>query len=103
MGLGYALAETLVYDHHDGHILNPNFLDYKLLTPVDMPETEIFLAHSYEPDGPFGAKGVGEGAMNPVPAAFFNAVAQALGVRIFTSPLTPEKVLESLHLKEERT
>lgn len=102
MGLGYALTETVVYDKQDGHVLNPNFVDYKLLTPVDMPKTETFLADTYEPDGPFGAKGVGEGAMNPVPAAVFNAVANAIGIRIFTSPLTPEKVLKALQSKGSR-
>jgi CO/xanthine dehydrogenase Mo-binding subunit len=96
MGLGYALTETLIYDKHDGHILNANFIDYKLLTPLDMPKVETFLADTYEPTGPFGAKGIGEGAMNPVPAAVFNAVANALGVRIFSSPITPEKVLEAI-------
>jgi xanthine dehydrogenase molybdenum-binding subunit len=99
MGLGYALTETVVYDKKDGHVLNPNFVDYKLLTSVDMPKTETFLADTYEPDGPFGAKGIGEGAMNPVPAAVFNAVANAIGVRIFTSPLSPEKVLKALQGK----
>jgi len=64
-----------------------------------MPKTETFLADTYEPDGPFGAKGIGEGAMNPVPAAVFNAVANAIGVRIFTSPLSPEKVLKALQGK----
>lgn len=99
MGLGYALTETVLYDPKDGHVLNPNFIDYKMLTPVDMPETEIFLADIYEPDGPFGAKGIGEGAMNPVPAAVFNGVADAIGVRVFASPLTPEKVLKAMQNK----
>jgi CO/xanthine dehydrogenase Mo-binding subunit len=102
MGLGYALTETLIYDKEDGRILNPNFVDYKLLTPLDMPKVETFLADTYEPDGPFGAKGIGEGAMNPVPAAVFNAVANALGVRIFSSPLTPEKVLEALQSRTSK-
>jgi CO/xanthine dehydrogenase Mo-binding subunit len=102
MGLGYALTETLIYDNQDGRILNPNFVDYKLLTPLDMPKVETFLADTYEPDGPFGAKGIGEGAMNPVPAAVFNAVANALGVRIFSSPLTPEKVLKAVQRRASK-
>jgi CO/xanthine dehydrogenase Mo-binding subunit len=96
MGLGYALTETLIYDQRTGRILNPNFVDYKLLTPLDMPETTTALADTYEPDGPFGAKGIGEGALNPVPAALFNAVANAVGKRFFMSPLTPERVLKAL-------
>jgi len=102
MGLGYALTETLIYNKKDGRILNPNFIDYKLLTPLDMPKVETFLADTYEPDGPFGAKGIGEGAMNPVPAAVFNAVANALGVRIFSSPLNPEKVLQAVQSKTSK-
>jgi CO/xanthine dehydrogenase Mo-binding subunit len=96
MGMGYAFTESVVYDPEDGHVLNPNFVDYKLQTPLDMPKTETFIANTYEPDGPYGAKGIGEGSMNPVPTAIFNAVANAIGVRIFTSPLTPEKVLQAL-------
>jgi len=96
MGLGYALTENLVHDANDGHVTNPNFRDYKLLTPLDMPEVEVFCADTYEPTGPFGAKGVGEGATNPVAAAVFNAVYSAIGVRVFTMPITPEKILEGL-------
>jgi xanthine dehydrogenase molybdenum-binding subunit len=99
MGLGYALSETLIYDSGDGRVLNPDFVDYKLLTPLDMPKTEAILAETWEPDGPYGAKGVGEGAMNPVPAAVFNAVARAIGVRLTTSPITPEMVLRALREK----
>jgi CO/xanthine dehydrogenase Mo-binding subunit len=102
MGLGYALTETLIHDRQDGRVLNPNFIDYKLFTPLDMPNVETFLADTYEPTGPFGAKGIGEGAMNPAPAAVFNAVANALGVRIFNSPLTPEKVLEAVQSRTSK-
>ena len=96
MGIGYALTEDLVYDSKDGHVLNPNFKDYKLLTPLDMPEVETFFADTSEPTGPFGAKGIGEGATNPVAAAVFNAVYNAIGVRVFIMPITPEKILEGL-------
>ena len=96
MGIGYALTESLIYDPKDGHVVNPNFTDYKLLTPLDMPKVETFLADTYEPTGPFGAKGIGEGAMNPVATAVYNAVYNAVGVRIFTMPITPEKILQGL-------
>ena len=49
-----------------------------------------------EPTGPFGAKGIGEAAMNPVAAAYANAIANAIGVRVPTTPLTPNKVLAAL-------
>lgn len=102
MGIGYALTEHLIYDPRDGHVLNPNFTDYKLLTPLDMPRVETFFADTSEPTGPFGAKGVGEGATNPVASAVFNAVYNAIGVRIFTMPITPEKILEGLKNKQEK-
>ena len=95
-GLGYALTEQVIYDSLDGHVLNPNFTDYKLLTPLDMPQVETFLADSWEPTGPFGAKGVGEGSSNPVAPAVYNAVYNAVGVRIYSMPITPEKILEVL-------
>jgi CO/xanthine dehydrogenase Mo-binding subunit len=96
MGCGYALTENLLHDPRDGHVLNPNFRGYKLLTPLDMPEVETFFADTYEPTGPFGAKGIGEGATNPVAAAVYNAVYNATGVRLYTMPITPEKILEGL-------
>ena len=101
MGLGYALTENVVYDPNDGHVLNPNFRDYKLMTPLDMPEVETFLADTYEPTGPFGAKGVGEGSTNTVAPAVYNAVYNAVGARVFTMPLTPDKVLRALREKED--
>ena len=101
MGMGYALTENLVHDTNDGHVVNPNYRDYKLLTPLDMPEVEVFFADTWEPTGPFGAKGVGEGATNPVAAAVYNAIYSAIGVRIYTMPITPEKILEGLRNKEK--
>jgi CO/xanthine dehydrogenase Mo-binding subunit len=102
-GLGYALLEHLVYDSEDGRVLNPTFKDYKLLPPTDLPEVETFLASAREPTGPFGAKGIGEGCLNPVAPAVYNAVANAIGVRIFDMPLTPEKILRSLERKSRET
>ncbi len=99
MGLGFALTENVVYDPVNGIVLNPNFKDYKLLTPLDMPQVKTFLADTLEPTGPFGAKGIGEGATNSVAAAVYNAVYNAIGIRIFTMPISPEKILEGLRKK----
>jgi len=100
MGIGFALTEGVVHDSVDGRVLNPDFRDYKLLTPLDMPKVETFLADVWEPTGPFGAKGIGEGCVNPVAAAVYNAVYNAIGVRIYTMPMTPEKVLAALRDKQ---
>jgi len=95
-GLGYALTEHMVYGSEDGRVLNPTFKDYRLIPPDDMPMVETFLATTWEPTGPFGAKGMGEGCLNPVAPAVYNAVTNATGIRIFDMPLTPEKILQAL-------
>ncbi len=100
MGIGYALTENVIYDPSDGHVRNPNFTDYKLLTSLDMPQVETLLADTWEPSGPFGAKGLGEGCTNPVAPAVYDAVYNAIGVRIYTMPMTPEKVLEAMREKQ---
>jgi CO/xanthine dehydrogenase Mo-binding subunit len=75
---------------------NPNFSDYKIPCMADIPPMQSEFVPSYEPTGPFGAKGVGEISMDPVAAAIGNAVADAIGARIHTLPNTPEKVLAAI-------
>jgi CO/xanthine dehydrogenase Mo-binding subunit len=94
-GLGYVLSEGLVYDA--GRPLNPNFSDYRLPTAGDVPPFRQEFAASYEPSGPFGAKGVGEIAIDCVTGLIANAVADACGVRLKSLPLTAEKVFWALH------
>ena len=53
-------------------------------------------ADTYEPSGPFGAKGMGEAATNPMAAAYGNAICNAIGVRFYELPITPEKILAAL-------
>jgi CO/xanthine dehydrogenase Mo-binding subunit len=98
-GLGLALSETLAYD--GGRPQNPNFGDYKMPTAGDMPKLQVAFAESYEPSGPFGAKGVGEISLDPVPAAIANAIYDAVGVRITTLPITALKVYQALRAKEQ--
>ncbi|MFQ5914176.1 MAG: xanthine dehydrogenase family protein molybdopterin-binding subunit [Nitrospinota bacterium] len=97
-GIGYALMEDIVM--HDGSVVNPNFYDYRIPTMQDVPDIETFFVESSEPTGPYGAKGVGEPALVPTAAAVANAIYNAVGVRITSLPITPEKVLESLEEKE---
>ena len=94
-GIGYALFEEMVFDEK-GNLLNPNFDDYKILTAADMPELHTILALTDEPTGPYGAKSVSEVPINGPAPAIANAIADAVGVRIFDLPLTPEKVLTAL-------
>lgn len=98
MGVGYALLEEL--NVSKGRIENPNFDKYLLPTSMDIPEIYSFIVEDNEPTGPFGAKGVGEPALIPTAAAIANAVYDAIGVRIYSLPITPERVLEALAEKK---
>lgn len=93
-GIGFALTEELFLK--DGKILNPNFLDYKIMTSMDAPKMKIEFAQTNDPDGPFGAKGVGEPGLIPTAPAIANAIYNAIGVRIKSLPVTPEKIISAL-------
>ncbi len=93
-GLGFTLFEEMVFEK--GKLMNPNFADYKIFNAVDMPELETILVETYEPSGPYGAKSVGEVPINGPAPAIANAIYDAIGVRIFDLPFTPEKVLKAL-------
>ena len=97
MGLGYALTEEVIVQ--EGRVLNPDFLDYRLFTSADMPEIEAIIIETDDPQGPYGAKGVGEMGGTPTAAAIANAVYDAVGVRLTTLPMTPERVLKALDEK----
>ncbi|SEG96135.1 CO or xanthine dehydrogenase, Mo-binding subunit [Actinacidiphila yanglinensis] len=89
-GLGMALTER--FDWDGGAPTRPNFVDYKMPTAGVMPKLHVEFADSYEPTGPFGAKGVGEIALDPVPSIVASAVADAVGVRVHELPITAEKI-----------
>lgn len=93
---GFALMESLAFEPATGRILNPGFLDYKVLRASDFPlAPEVILCESYDPAGPFGAKGAGEApAAAPIPA-ISQAVYNAIGVWMDV-PMTPERVLAAL-------
>jgi CO/xanthine dehydrogenase Mo-binding subunit len=89
MGMGFALMEEFV----PGQTLS--FKDYLIPTCADMPEVIPIIVESPEPSGPFGAKGVGEPALIPTAPAIINALADALGERIYQLPANLERVLEA--------
>ncbi len=93
-GLGHALLEEVVLA--EGVSKNPHLLDYKIPTTLDAPEIVTILLESGQGLGPFGAKGIGEPAMTPTPAAVMNAVSRAAGVPITQFPITAERVLRAL-------
>jgi xanthine dehydrogenase molybdenum-binding subunit len=100
MGWSMAYLEDTPYQKETGELMNRGMaVDYKIPTFEDAPSIEDFkviFASTYEPTGPFGAKGLGEAALNPVAGAVANAIYNAIGVRFYTLPITPEKILESL-------
>jgi len=100
MGLGEALFEEVKFDDK-GKILNANLGEYKIATALDMPNVDTIIVESNEPNGPFGAKEVGEGAIMPTIPAILNALYDATGVRIQELPLTPERVFKAIRAKEE--
>jgi CO/xanthine dehydrogenase Mo-binding subunit len=100
MGLAQALFERIEY--RDGHLLNSDPLDYRVALAEDLPASFVSITQEQgHGPGPFGAKGMGEGAMLPIAAAVANAVDDAVGARVTRLPITPERVLEALGAAQE--
>ena len=98
-GLGYTLVEEMVWD--DGRLANPTLMDYKVPGAAEIPyQIHTDIVEYPEPDGPFGAKGVGEITLVTVPAAGANALTNAAGIRLRNLPFSPERVLNLLLEKE---
>jgi CO/xanthine dehydrogenase Mo-binding subunit len=95
-GLGWALSEQLAFDDQ-GQLLSGSFMDYAVPGAADVPEIETILVEVPSPDGPFGAKGVGEAPVCGSPGAVANAVAAATGRRLYTMPMTAPRIWASLH------
>ncbi len=94
---GYAWATMEEMQYNEEGNVNPGFVDYRVPTTADLPTVESVIVEVEAPDGPFGAKGVGEPPITPTLATMANAVADAVGIRITELPMKPEKVVEALH------
>jgi CO/xanthine dehydrogenase Mo-binding subunit len=94
MGIGEALYEEHAF--RGGLHRGPSLLDYKIPTALEMPPVETILIETLDPEGPFGAKEVGQGPLLPVIPAIANAVHDALGIRIDEVPITPDKIVAAL-------
>ncbi len=94
-GIGLAMIEH--FDWHQGTPTDPQYIDYPLPSADFVPKMHVAFADSYEPSGPFGAKGLGEIGLDAIPAAIANAIADAVGVRIYALPITAEKIHRALH------
>jgi nicotinate dehydrogenase medium molybdopterin subunit len=99
MGVGFALQEEMLFDSQ-GRLLNPNLTNYIMPTSLDMPKVEVDIVDSYDPTGPFGAKGGGEPTCVATAAAILNAIHDAVGVRITSLPATAEKVHAAIKAKQ---
>jgi hypothetical protein len=97
MGLGETLMEEMVYRENRGLVHKiPSLLEYKSPTTLEMCDVETLLIEDPDPNGPFGAKEVGQGPLLPIPPAVANAIYDAVGVRVDEVPIGPEKVLRAL-------
>ncbi|MFO7840553.1 MAG: molybdopterin cofactor-binding domain-containing protein [Fidelibacterota bacterium] len=94
-GISYALTEEYIFSAK-GNMLNKNFASYKIPTAADIPEMKTFLVESHEKTGPFGAKSIGEIGINCPMPAIANAIYDAIGVRLYEAPFTPEKIFKAM-------
>lgn len=101
MGIGYTFYEDLQF--RNGRVVNPNFANYRLPRSIGIPPMESILVETNDPEGPFGAKGMGEASLLPTSAAIANAIEDAIGVRIKDLPITPAKIIKALKEKESQT
>jgi 4-hydroxybenzoyl-CoA reductase subunit alpha len=102
MGLGEILMEEMAYRGNRNVVHKfPSMLEYKSPTTMEMCDVKTYLIEDPDPNGPFGAKEVGQGPLLPVPPAVANAVYNAVGVRVDEVPITPEKVLKALREKSK--
>ncbi|MEW6524179.1 MAG: hypothetical protein AB1445_11550 [Bacillota bacterium] len=99
IGLGQGLGERVIVEGSTGLIVNPSFLKYGAAGPLDMSAIETIIVESLEPDGPFGAKGVGEVGTVTVAGAIANAVYNATGIRIRDLPITPDKIIAAFQVR----
>ncbi|MGH9861950.1 MAG: 4-hydroxybenzoyl-CoA reductase subunit alpha [Candidatus Acidiferrales bacterium] len=100
MGLGQALQEEMVWNR--GRLMNPSLLEYKSASTLESPLVESIIVESIDPEGPMGAKEAGEGSLASTLPAVANAVYDAVGVRITSLPITPEKILRALREKQKQ-
>ncbi|MDP2728007.1 MAG: molybdopterin-dependent oxidoreductase, partial [Dehalococcoidia bacterium] len=102
-GLGQVLFEDAIVENGRGSVITTNFTDYKMPTAFDtFDKIDCFHIETNDPKGPFGAKDAGEAAQIAALPAIANAVADALGVRLKSLPITPEKVLKALDEKAKK-
>ena len=99
MGLGQVMGESMNY--RGGRLLNPALLEYKIPMPQQMPEVDVLLVGDDDPEGPFGAKEAGEGPLVATLPAVANALYDAVGVRFYDLPITPDRVVRGVEARRK--
>jgi 4-hydroxybenzoyl-CoA reductase subunit alpha len=94
MGMGQALGEETQY--HDGLHMRANMIDYRIPTIAESPPIETYIVEAPDPNGPFGAKEAGEGALSGFLPALTSAIAHATGIALSELPASPERLLEAI-------
>jgi CO/xanthine dehydrogenase Mo-binding subunit len=97
-GLGWALTEAIDYNEA-GRVRNASLLDFRLPTALDVPPIDCVIIETPVPGVPYGLRGVGEVPIVPVAGAVANAIRRAIGVRVTSMPMTPERVLAAIKSK----
>jgi CO/xanthine dehydrogenase Mo-binding subunit len=97
-GIGMALTEELLIDKPMAIPINPTYRDARITTHLEVPEVEVIFIESYDPYGPFGGKTVGEPPITPAVATVANAIFNATGKRFKVLPITPDKILNAVHV-----
>jgi 4-hydroxybenzoyl-CoA reductase subunit alpha len=95
MGMGQALGEETEYGG-GGLPLRANFLDYRFPTIAESPPIDVTIVEAPDPNGPFGAKEAGEGSLSAFLPALTSAIADAIGLRLFELPATPDRVYDAI-------
>ena len=98
-GLGWALWEQLIHDE-DGNLVTTSFQSYAVPKASDLPDIETIHVEVPAPEGPFGAKGVGEASVISAAPAVANAVANAVGLRLYELPMSAPRLLEAIDTSE---
>ena len=96
MGMGFGLMERLYLDGQTGICLNPNMVDFKVPSLLDVPIVDPIIVEPEDPYGPFGAKGVGEPPYSLPAPAIANAIYNAVGVRCNEIPINIRSILDGL-------
>jgi CO/xanthine dehydrogenase Mo-binding subunit len=100
MGLGFAMYEDPAIDSKTGIVLNTDLHQYRMVSPLEVPEIVPFNIEAEDPYFAYSAKGVGEAPLVPVPAAVRNAIFFATGAKIYDAPMTPDRIIDALEKAE---